>query len=68
MPMTTAERSLNASRARSRNARTRRFQRALQEMRDSGLVVHVREENPETGEFFTPVQYEPGATFDAVYR
>lgn len=41
MPLTTEERSLRASRARVKNARRRRFQRYLQEMRDAGLVVEV---------------------------
>lgn len=68
MGLSTEERSLRASNTRSRNARQRRFQRALQEMRDSGLVVHVRAEDPSTGDFFTPVEYEPEATFAAVYR
>lgn len=67
MPLTTEERSLRASRARVKNARRRRFQRYLQEMRDQGLVVHVRAER-EDGSFGTPEEYEPAATFAAVYR
>jgi hypothetical protein len=41
MPLSTEERSLRASYARSRNARRRRFQRYLKEMRDYGLDVVV---------------------------
>lgn len=67
MPLNTVERSLRASRARTRNARRRRFQRYLQEMRDYGLVVHVREEQAD-GSFRTPEEYDTVATFDAVYR
>lgn len=67
MPMTTVERSQRANAAKTAKAKHRRWIRALQEMRDEGLVVHVRQEAAD-GQFFTPAEYEPAATFAEVYR
>lgn len=58
--------ALNASRASSRAARMRRFQRVVQEMRDEGMVVIVREEAG--GAFRDVPQLSIEATFDAVHR
>jgi hypothetical protein len=66
MAKTRREIALAAAAVSSRNARRRRFQRALQEMRDQDLVVHVREEIE--GEFRDVPEYTPEATFRAVYR
>jgi hypothetical protein len=68
MTMTTEERSRRASRARSLNARRRRFQRALQEMRESGLVVLVLVEDPEIPDsMLAAAEYTPEETHAAVY-
>jgi hypothetical protein len=67
MAMTTVERSQRANAVKTAKAKRRRWVRVLQEMRDAGLVVHVREEDAQ-GEFDTPQWSEPEATFTAVYR
>jgi hypothetical protein len=43
MALTRQEIALRASRVRSANARRRRFQRYVREMRQAGLIVVVRE-------------------------
>ena len=47
MPMSVEDRVRKASRARSANARTRRFQRYLREMREAGLTLVITDATPE---------------------
>jgi hypothetical protein len=56
MAMSVEDRVRKASRAHSRNAQTRRFQRYVAEMRDAGLAVTVRDEGPD-GAFFDVPAY-----------
>lgn len=66
-PMSMAERSRRGAMRRSINARRRRFQRYVTEMRDSGLVVCVREELAD-GSFRDAPEYTPEAAFRAIYH
>jgi hypothetical protein len=62
MAMTTAERSRRANAAKSAKAKRRRWMKALQEMRDDGLVVEVQ-----TTEFYGPIVH-PDYTAEAVRK
>jgi uncharacterized protein YllA (UPF0747 family) len=67
MPMSTKERSLRANAVKTEKARTRRFQRTVQEMREAGFVVHVRSEDAD-GNWFDVPEFTPWATSAAMYR